>query len=216
MSDPITLWGRSSSVNVQKAVWALEELGLNYERIDAGGKFGGLETPEFGKMNPNRRVPVLRDGELILWESSAIVRYLSARYGAGGLWPEAAADRAVSDQWADWTIATFQPTWLTLFSLIVRVPPAKRDPAAIASALAASVDLFAMLDAELAKTPFLGGAQMTFADIMAGSALYRWTTLEIERPDLPHVAAWHQRLLERPAFVKGVNVSYLELMAKGD
>ncbi|MGC4077461.1 MAG: glutathione S-transferase family protein [Rubrivivax sp.] len=210
----ITLWGRPSSSNVQKVVWALEELGLGYEHIPLGGKFGGNKDPGYLAMNPNGLVPTLRDGELTLWESHAIVRYLSAEYGSGLLFPMEPRDRAAVDQWTDWTATTFQPAWIGLFWAKVRTPEAQQDAAAIARALEATTRCFAMLETRLSQVPYLGGNELTYADIAAGVSLYRWSTMAIERPKLPRVEAWHARLDERAAFRKAVNVSYEELAGR--
>lgn len=210
----ITLWGRLSSGNVQKVVWALEELELLYEHVPLGGSFGGNHTPEYLGMNPNGTVPTLRDGELTVWESHSIVRYLSAEYGSGLLFPMEARDRAVVDQWTDWTATTFQPAWIGLFWLKVRTPVAQQDTAAIDKALAASVKCFEMLEARLSRVPYLGGEELTYADLVAGAAMYRWSTMAIARPALPNVEAWHARLNERAAFRKAVNVSYEELVGR--
>src|SRR5690349_16958947 len=123
----ITVWGRLDSVNVQKVVWALGELGLAYEHVPAGGKFGGLDAPAYRAMNPNGKVPTLRDGELVVWESHAIVRYLAATYGAGTLWPADPKARAITDQWTDWTATTFQPAWIEVFWKFVRTPKVEHD-----------------------------------------------------------------------------------------
>ncbi len=207
----ITLWGRLNSANVQKAVWALEELELPYEHVPLGGAWGGLDTPQYRAMNPNGLVPTLRDGDLTLWESHAIVRYLGAEYGSGLLFPMEARDRAAVDQWTDWTATTFQPAWIGLFWNLVRTPPAQQSPAAIERALTATSRCFEMLDRRLSVVPYLGGAAFSYADIVAGVALYRWSTMEIERPALPAVEAWHERLDGRRAFRKAVNVPYEEL-----
>ena len=211
---PITLWGRLSSSNVQKAVWALEELELAYEHVPLGGAYGGLDTPEYGAMNPNRLVPTLRDVDLVVWESHAIVRYLSAQYGSGLLFPMDAGDRAVVDQWTDWTATTFQPAWISLFWQLVRTPRAQHNPAAVDRAMTAAVRCFELLDQRLSHVPYLGGEQLSYADIVAGTSLYRWSTMEIQRPALPNVEAWHARLDERAAFRKAVNVSYEELVGR--
>lgn len=213
MSD-ITLWGRVSSANVQKVVWALEELGLDYGHVPLGGSHGGLGDPQYLAMNPNGLVPTLRDGELTLWESSAIVRYLAARYGAGSLFPVDAAERAIVDQWTDWTGSTFQPAWIAVFWLLVRTPERQRDPAAIERSVAATLRCFRILEARLGDVPFLAGGQLTYADIVAGTAMYRWMTMPIERPAMPNVEAWYGRLRDRAAFRKGVCVPYEELVGK--
>ncbi len=210
----ITLWGRLSSANVQKAVWALEELELPYEHVPLGGPFGGTDTLHYLAMNPNGLVPTLRDGELTIWESHAIVRYLSAEYGSGLLFPMEARDRAVVDQWTDWTATTFQPAWIALFWQQVRTPAEQHNRQAIDKAMTETVRCFHFLDDRLGDAPYLGGAQLTYADIAAGVAMFRWSTMPIERPALPNVEAWHARLEERAAFRKAVNVSYAELVGR--
>jgi glutathione S-transferase len=210
----ITLWGRLSSANVQKALWALEELALPYAHVPAGGSHGGLDSPQFRSMNPNGLVPVLRDGELTLWESHAIVRYLSAEYGSGLLFPLEPADRAVSDQWTDWTATTFQPAWIGVFWELVRTPVGRQEPGRIERGIAATVRCLHMLDQRLAKMPYLGGVALTYADIVAGTAMYRWMTMPIDRPAMPGLEAWYERLLERPAFRKAVCVPYDELVGR--
>jgi glutathione S-transferase len=210
----ITLWGRLNSANVQKAVWALEETGVAYAQVDLGGKFGGLDQPEYLAMNPNGRVPTLRDGDLVVWESHAIVRYLAATYGAGSLWPADPRVRAVVDQWTDWTATTFQPAWIELFWLLVRTPVAQHDRGAIGRALLATLAMFGILDQRLAAAPFLAGDSFSHADIVAGVAMYRWMTMDIQRPVLAHVEAWHRRLEARPAFRKAVCVSYADLVGR--
>ena len=208
----ITVWGRPNSVNVQKAIWALEEAGVAYEHVPLGGKFGGLDDPAFAILNPNKRVPVLRDGDLVVWESYAIVRYVCAQYGAGTLWPVDARERAHADQWVDWTASTFQTAWLKVFESFYRVPAAKRDLALIAAAQADANRLFRMLDAALAGRDYLLGPQLTYADIVAGSGMFRWMEMGIEREPMANLEAWYRRLRARPAFVKGVCVDFSDML----
>ena len=207
MAD-ITLYGRKTSVNVQKAVWVLEELRVPYAQVELGLNFGGVDTPEYLAMNPNGLVPTLKDGELVLWESHAIVRYLAASYGAGNLWPELPKARAAADQWTDWTAMRFQPAWGAVFSAVARTKPEARSKKAIADAMKGVAPCFRILDAQLKKTPYLAGERLTYGDIAAGALLYRWYTMEIERPALASVDAWYARLSERPAYDKGVRVNY--------
>lgn len=208
----ITLWGRLNSCNVQKVVWALSELGLAYEHIPLGGTFGGLDAPAYRALNPNGKVPTLRDGDLVVWESHAIVRYLAATYGAGSWWPVDPSKRALSDQWMDWTATTFQPAWLAVFELVVRTPVERHDATRIAAAKARAEALFAMLDTQLAGRQFLTGDKPTYADIGAGVSLYRWMTMEIAQGVRPNVEGWYQRLLARPAYERAVCVSYADLV----
>jgi glutathione S-transferase len=210
----ITLWGRTSSANVQKVGWALAELGLAYEHIPLGGRHGGNREPAYLAMNPNGLVPTLRDGDLVLWESHAILRYLAATYGAGGLWPEGPKARAVADQWTDWTATTFQPAWIAAFWHIVRTPKVQHDPAAIAKSLADTEKCLTIMEGRLAESPFLGGEQLTYADLAAGVAMYRWSTMEVARVLHPAVDAWHRRLKERAAFRHAVEIDYAELVGR--
>jgi glutathione S-transferase len=199
---------------VQKAVWALEELEMPYEHVPLGGAWGGLDAAEYRQLNPNGLVPTLRDGDLVVWESHAIVRYLGAEYGSGLLFPLEPRDRAAADQWTDWTATTFQPAWIGLFWSLVRTPAAQHDAVAIERALAATSRCFEMIERRLDTVPYLGGETFSYADIAAGVAMYRWSTMEIDRPHLPSVDAWHRRLEERGAFRKAVNVPYDDLKGR--
>lgn len=205
----IRVWGRKTSSNVQCVIWTLAELGLEHERIDAGGTFGGLDTPDFAAMNPNRRIPVLQDGPVTVWESAAVVRYLAARYAPETFWPAAPAARAPLDMWAEWGKQTWGGAVQNgLFWLLVRTPAAKRPAERVAALTEETRKLAGILDARLADGPWLGGADFTFADIMVGHLLYRYHTLEIERAEAPNLSAYYARLCERPAFAEHVMVSY--------
>jgi glutathione S-transferase len=208
VADGITLYGRKTSVNVQKAMWALEELGAPYEQIELGLNFGGLDTPDYLVMNPNALVPTLKHGDLTLWESHAIVRYIAATYGSGSLWPADPKERALCDQWTDWTAMRFQPAWLGVFVLAARTKPDHRDPAAIAKAVEAANACFRILDGQLQTTPYLTGDDLTYADIVTGAALHRWYDMDIERTPFAGVEAWRARLLKRPAYIKTVCTNY--------
>jgi len=210
----ITLYGRLTSANVQKVVWVLEELELPYEQVTIGGRYGGNDHSDYLALNPNGRVPTLRDGDLTMWESNAIVRYLSAEYGSGLLFPLEPRARALVDQWTDWTATTFQPAWVSLFWHKVRVPTVRQDLRRVAETLADTIRCLRILEERLAEGPYLGGAEFSYTDIVAGVAMYRWVTMEIERPALPAVEAWHDRLSERNAFRKAVNVSYDEMVGQ--
>jgi glutathione S-transferase len=214
LSRNLTLWGRASSANVQKTLWALEELGLPYEHRLVGGSYGGLDDPAYRALNPNGLVPTLQDGDLTVWESHATLRYLAATYGHETLWRDDPRQRAIVDQWTDWTATTFQPAWITVFWLLVRTPPEQRDAKAIAAAHARTVAALRLLDANLAERDFLAGDALSYADIAAGVALYRWFTMEIDRPAMPGVENWYLRLQQREAFRKVVMVSYAELVGK--
>jgi glutathione S-transferase len=202
----LRVWGRNNSINVQKVMWAVAELGLEHERIDAGGVFGGLDTVAYGALNPNRRVPVVVDGATVVWESNACVRYLAARYGAGGLWPEDPAARATADSWMDWQQTTPNPPMTTVFLGLIRTPEAERDGAAIAAAVERLGGIWQLLNDHLADRTFVAGEALTMGDIPVGAACHRYYELPIERPRLPHLEAWYGRLGEREPFRRHVMI----------
>lgn len=208
--DKLRLWGRRTSANVQKAVWALEEVAVGYEIEERGGRFGGLDDPAYLAMNPNGFVPTLRDGDLTLWESGAIVRYLCARYG-DDLYPTDPKARAISDQWAEWSQTRYQPAWISVFWKTYRTRPERRDHAAISAALSEAGKCFAILDRRLRASPFLAGEFLTYADIFVGTGLFRWFGMDIDRPETPAVAEWYERLKSRKGYQIGVMVPYDEL-----
>jgi glutathione S-transferase len=214
VSLDLTLWGRASSANVQKALWALGELGLPYEHKLVGGAHGGLDDPHYRAMNPNMLVPTLQDGNLVVWESHAILRYLAAAYGAESLWRSDVRERAIVDQWTDWTATTFQPAWISVFWLLVRTPPEQHDRKAIEAAYAKTLSALRILDSHLADRDYLAGNSLSYADIAAGVALYRWFTMELDRPAMPGVENWYRRLEQREPFRRTVMVSYAELVGR--
>jgi glutathione S-transferase len=213
----LKIWGRRSSFNVQKVMWLIGELGLAHEHIDAGGSFGGLDAPDFVAMNPHGRVPVIRDADAVVWESHAILRYLAARHGDGRFWPNDAAARAKVDGWMDWPQTSLQPDFLTgVFWGFYRTPEDKRNWPAIRSSLARCARHFEKLDRLLEGRAFLLGDDLTLADVTAGTSLYRYFELEIERPQLAQVERWYRTLGEREAFRTHVMIPFGELRARLD
>jgi len=210
----LKLWGRATSMNVQKVVWTLEEIGVPYERVDVGGRHGGLDRPAYIALNPNQRIPTLQDDGVTVWESNAVVRYVAARYSEGVLWDRDPGRRAQADQWMDWMQTTLGPDFLAVFYAVVRTPPQKRDKAAIPGLVKALGQRYAVLDRLLEGQPFLLGDRLSMADLINGATLYRYYEMEIERPALPRLAAWYERLKERPAYRKGVMVSFEELRGR--
>jgi glutathione S-transferase len=198
----LTLWGRTNSINVQKVLWCIEELGLPYRRIDAGREFGIVDTPEYRRMNPNALVPTIEDDGFVLWESNAIVRYLAAKHGAGSLWPDDPRVRADADRWMDWQATAFTPAQRLAFHGLIRTAPDKRDGAAIARSVAEAEPFAALLDAHLAGRPFVAGDAFTAGDVAVGAAVHRWLNLPIARERRPNVERYHGELLRRPATAK--------------
>lgn len=208
----LTIWGRNTSSNVQIVMWAVGELGLAHERIDWGGKFGGNDDPEYLKMNPNGLIPTIRDGDLVVWESAAILRYLAASYGDEAFWPTDPARRAPLDMWAEWIKNSFAPPLINqVFWQLIRTPAAQRNKALVEDGVARLGRLAPMLDARLGAGPYLNGEKLSFADIMVGHTLYRYFTLDFERADTPNLAAYYERLQRRPAYREHVMVSYESL-----
>ncbi|SDR47630.1 glutathione S-transferase [Rhizobiales bacterium GAS113] len=213
----LKVWGRRNSFNVQKVMWLLGELRLPHTHIPAGGDFGLLDTPEFLAMNPHGRVPVIDDDGVIVWESHAIMRYLAAVYGKGSFWAADAVARSQADRWMDWSQTVLQPDFLNgVFWAYYRTPEAQRDWPAIRAKIAACARHFRLLEAVLAELPHLGGLTLSLADIAAGTALYRYFELDIERPDIPKVEAWYRRLQERPAYREHVMIAFQDLRGKLD
>ena len=198
----LTLWGRANSVNVQKVLWLFDELGLAYERIDAGMEHGRNLDPDYLAMNPNGRVPTLVDGEFILWESNSILRYLALEYGSDTtLYPSAAPLRASIDRWLDWTLSTLAPAERNVFVGLVRTRPEHRDMAAIEAGAQAVGKLWSLLDQHLSGRRWVEGEQFSIGDLVLGAYARRWFGIEgIERPVLPALAQWYQGVAAREGF----------------
>ena len=195
----LKVWGRMSSINVRKVVWAAQELGLTLQRTEAGGRFGIVKEPRYLRMNPNAQVPVIDDEDLVLWESNVIVRYLCAKHAAGKLYPLDLRERFVAEQWMDWQQTTFNPAGREAFVQWIRTPAGQRQPERIAQSTAATGPLLDTLDAHLARQPFMAGAQFTMADIPVACEIHRWFGLPQPRPARPHLDRWYETMLARPA-----------------
>jgi len=196
----LKIWGRKNSINVMKVLWACDELGLAYQRVDVGGAFGGTREPEYLSMNPNARVPTIEDEGLVLWESNAIVRYLAVTYGHPGLLPAENHARWIAEQWMDWQQTTLHPPATKLFWELIRTAPEDRDPEGIEAARQSCGEAWTLLDEALAKSDYLAGAEFSMADIPLGAAAFRWFAFGIERPATPNVRAWYERLRQRPPY----------------
>lgn len=214
MTSSITVWGRHTSFNVQKVLWTLDELGLQYEHKNVGGSFGGLEDPEFLAMNPHGLVPVLRDEEGSVWESNSIVRYLCAKHSCNNLWVEDPFERSLVDRWIDWSATTLQPSFMRLFWSYYRTPEPQCNLEEIQSAIESCQKHFRALDAHLASHEYLAGSRFTAADIPAGTTLHRYFSIGLPVEEPTNVLAWFARLRTRPAFCKNILVSFDELYGR--
>ncbi len=199
-NEMMRILGRNNSVNVIKVLWCATELGLEFERADIGGAFGGNDEPEYLLKNPMGRVPTIEVDGHIMWESQAIVRYLAARHGIGSLMPEDLAERAKSDLWMDWYTAHLHTSMTTIFWGLVRTPEAKRDNDAINDAKIEAGKMWSVLDKHLAGRNFVGGKTLTMGDIPAGAAAFRYYTLVDDRPTMPHLDRWYASLGERTPY----------------
>jgi glutathione S-transferase len=198
------IWGRANSINVMKVLWCADECGLKYERENVGMQFGGNDQKWYLDMNPNGVVPTIDDGGRIVWESNSCVRYLSARYGQGTLWPNDPGERSEADRWMDWQLSTISEAMRIVFWGLIRTPPEKRDMAAIAKATADAGKLWGRLNQKLEGRKYVAGDAFTMGDIPVGCFVHRWYALPIERPELKNVKAWYERLTNRPAYKKNV------------
>lgn len=195
----VYIWGRLSSVNVRKVVWAAQEAGLPFARTDAGGQFGVVNTPEYKRLNPNATVPVLQDGDFTLWESNVIVRYLCTRYPNAGLLPHDVTQRFEAEQWMDWQQTTLNPAGRNGFIQLIRTSAELRQPELLQQSIAATEPLMGLLDQRLAQREFMVGDRFTMADIPLACEAHRWLGLPLARPAWPHLERWFAAMRARPA-----------------
>ena len=197
----IKVLGRRNSANVQKVMWALGELALDYQRENIAGSFGFPDDYP----NPINVVPTILDGDITVWESNACVRYIARQYGHGSLWPDDPKTLAQADQWMDWQRSGFSDAFFPLFSGKIR---AGADNESLADNIAAIGEQYKILDAHLADNDYIAGSSFTMGDIPVGTVTYRYKTLDINRPSTPNVDAWYERLIERPSYQYHVMIPY--------
>src|SRR5579863_4302428 len=182
----LKIWGRTTSSNVQKVLWTCAELNIEYDRVDHGGPFGGNRDPEYLKLNPNGLVPTVIDGELVMWESNTICRYLAATRNGERIYPEDPAARTHVERWMDWQLSVVGgPMGQLLFGL-VRSKPEAIDHAAIEAARRRALAAWTIVEDAVKDRAFLAGAGLTLAEIVLGTQAYRWFNFPIERPELPN------------------------------
>lgn len=197
----IKVWGRNTSANVQKVMWAVAEIALPYERIDIAGPFGKNREPAYLAKNPNGLVPTLEEDDgFLLWESNSIVRYLAAKHRAEVLEPADLRARARAGAWMDWQLSVLGPAIGPAFLGLIRTPPEKRDHAAIEESKKKTTAAIAILDGELAKTAFVAGDHFSYGDIPAAVIANRYRQLVPERPPFPNFERWYAAIAGRAAF----------------
>ncbi|MYZ43929.1 glutathione S-transferase family protein [Schauerella aestuarii] len=199
----LRILGKASSINVRKVLWTCEELALPFEREDWGAGWRSTHSAEFLALNPNAMVPVIQDGDFVLWESNAIIRYLATQYGGAALYPAQARNRAKIDQWIDWQASDLNRSWSYAFMALARQSPAHADADAVAASCTAWSGFMQVLEQQLQRTgAYVAGAAFSLADIPVGLSVNRWFRTPFAHPDLPAVTAYFARLGERPGFRK--------------
>lgn len=203
----LKIWGRFTSGNVKKVLCVADELRIPYERIDAGGKFGVVDTPEYRTLNPNGRVPTIEDGDFVLWESHSIMRYLAMQYGGEAIYPADPALRASVDRWLDWLLSTLVPVDVPVFFGTIRTPPEKHDRAAIAAGTEKLGNTLSILDRALEGKRYLVGDRMTLADIALAIFAHRYFANPfLTRVELPNLRAWYDRMRQWAPYKKHVDI----------
>jgi glutathione S-transferase len=203
----LRIWGRANSINVQKVLWCCGELGLEYERIDAGNDFGVTGTSEYRTLNPNGLVPTIEDGDVRLWESNVIVRYLAHKNAEHRLCPSDIGTRFDAERWMDWQATLFWPALRPLFIQLIRTQPEKRDAFVISRGEERSFAAVRILDAWLSSRRFVAGDSFSMGDIPAAATVHRWYALDIHHPELPNVRRWYELMKRRRPFEEVVMTS---------
>ena len=219
----LEIWGRKNANQVIQVLWTLAELEIDYQRHSIGTRNGDLETEEYKSLNPNSKIPTIRDNGFVMWESHAIIRYLARQYGLGTLYPDDPQKAAMSDQWMTWSTDSFMGTFFPVFWQLVRTEESERDYKKIAEMAKQSSEILQILEDHLVKNNFVAGEQFTYGDIPLGVLIHKYFVLDIERPSLPGIEAWYERLSIREPFQEhamqpfGNSPSeFLELQAQGE
>jgi glutathione S-transferase len=195
--------GRRTSSNVQKVLWCLAEMGHAFEQEDYGGPFGKTQNPDYLRLNPNATVPTLIDGDLVLWESNTIVRYVCNKEQCSALYPPAVGQRALVECWMDWQLSNINDPFGKLYRGLIRERLAIQD---VERERAECARLLTILDNALEGHAFVVSDTLTLADIVLGPTIYRWLALDIERATLANVQCWYERLTLRSAYREYVMV----------
>ena len=203
-----TVWGRRSSSNVQKVMWALEEANVEYERHTIGGQFGGTDSPEYRKLNLNKTVPAIQDGTLKIFESNAIIRHIARKYGAGTIRPRGQRAYALADQWVDWSGFVFNQAMFPIFYNKIRKSPEEYDAAAVKAAEKKSAEVLKIIDRGLGRKPWLAGRHFSYGDIPMGVLFWRYKKMDIKHGKTKNLDRWFAQLQERPAYREVVMVDF--------
>lgn len=198
----LKILGKASSINVRKVLWTCAELRLPFEREDWGSGFRPTEEPGFLALNPNAMVPVIQDGDFVLWESNSIIRYLASQYGGQALYPAEPKLRARVDQWLDWQASDLNRAWSHAFMALVRRSPEHADARQVQRSLEDWHRFMRVLDGQLVDTgAYVAGEDFSLADIAVGLSVHRWYQTPFEHPRLDAVDAYYRRIEQRSGFV---------------
>ena len=198
----LTIWGRDTSSNVQKVLWVCEELNVQYNRIDAGGHFGGLTDKKFLEINPNSKIPVIKDKEFILYESHAIIKYIASKYNKNNFLPSDLVKVAISDQWIDWVHTELGNNMIPILIGLIRTPEKNRDMKKINDSIQKSEKSWSILNDHLENRRWIGGENFSLADIPAGVWIWRREELPIEKKSLSNIKRWFNDLKKLDSFQK--------------
>ncbi|MGO2127703.1 MAG: glutathione S-transferase family protein [Pseudoalteromonas prydzensis] len=210
------VYGRTTSFNVQKVLWFIDELGLSYQHIEVGGRFGGLDSDDFLALNPLQKVPVLVDGDNVIWESHSILRYLAASYGTTDWYYASPYQRSLYERWMDWSQVIFQPAFMATFWGYYRKAQNNRCMERITRDLQACEQCLQIIEQQLSHAPYLAGGKITLADICVGAILYRLTSqgLAITLPE--RATQWFALLKTRAGYQKWIMSDFTELKGRED
>ena len=218
----LEVWGRKNSNQVIHVMWTVGELNLDYKRHNVGGSFGGLKNEDYKKLNPNLYIPTIKDGNFVLWESYAIIRYLSKKYGYGSLWPKDICEAALADQWIEWFQETLMPKLFPIFWNKVRVSENDRDNNKIEEMVKNLNSIMEILEKQLDGKNYIIGDSFTMGDIPVGAGMFKYFELDITRPSFPNIEKWYSKLCQREAYKEhamnkfGTNPNeWLEIEKKG-
>lgn len=206
-NNMLKILGRDNSINVRKVLWLCEELNLEYEREDWGRGVLSTQSPEFLQLNPNGQIPVVLDGDLVLWQSNSIIRYLANAYDKEHLlYPTQAKERFFVDQWLDWQAIELNNSWTYTIMSLLRHSPDHQDPNLLQQGIDKWNRHMQMLDQQLVKTQaYVAGSQFSLADIPIGLSVQRWKATPFDHPTLSHVDQYFELLNQRAGFLKWGN-----------
>lgn len=210
----IQIHGRHTSYNVQKVLWLADELALEYAHFEAGGRFGGNDSGQFLSMNPHGKVPVLREGHRVVWESNTILRYLADTYGHGQWISAEPFDRTLVDRWLDWSIGRFEPAFVRVFWGYYRTPVELQDRSVIEAGVIECEACLESLSRQIAEKPYLTGELPTIADVTTGVFLFRLRAIDLDIAFPANVEKWYCRLTARRGYRRWVMSDFSELRGR--